>query len=354
MKRIVIIFVVLVVGLSIALAAKVRQNAAILSAPSGSSGIIEGTEVSVTARLAARIEKVNVEEGDPVKAGQVLVQLDCREQEAMLSAAEAGLAAAKSRALASTSQIDVAKGSASAALAGASATKAQREALEEARKLNDKTLDRIRKLKASGVTTDVELDRYESQQRQLQEQSLALESQIRAAQDQAGAATAQAQAARSTSDAARVAIEAAAADLARAKVAVGECELLSPLDGLVQTRAFEPGELALPGTRILTIVRLDPVEAVFFVPNRELAAAVAGGRVTVRADAYPEQVFAGVMRRVAAQAEFTPRNVQTREDRDRLVYAVTAELPNASGRLRPGMPVEVTIDGSEGGAGRAP
>ncbi|MBK6846441.1 MAG: HlyD family efflux transporter periplasmic adaptor subunit [Proteobacteria bacterium] len=55
----------------------------------------------------------------------------------------------------------------------------------------------------------------------------------------------------------------------------------------MQTRAFEPGELALPGSRILTIVRLDPVEAVFFVPNRELAAAVAGGRVTVRADAYP-------------------------------------------------------------------
>lgn len=346
MKRIVIIFVVLVVGLSIALAAKVRQNAAILSAPSGSSGIIEGTEVSVTARLAARIEKVNVEEGDPVKAGQVLVQLDCREQEAMLSAAEAGLAAAKSRALASTSQIDVAKGSASAALAGASATKAQREALEEARKLNDKTLDRIRKLKASGVTTDVELDRYESQQRQLQEQSLALESQIRAAQDQAGAATAQAQAARSTSDAARVAIEAAAADLARAKVAVGECELLSPIDGYVLTRAFEPGEVVMPGSRVLTVVKLDPAETIFYLPNAELARAQVGGRVTLTADAYPGKTFSGTIASIAAKAEFTPRNIQTREDRDRLVYPVRVRVPNASAELRPGMPVEVTIDGT--------
>ncbi|MCK6550557.1 efflux RND transporter periplasmic adaptor subunit [Myxococcota bacterium] len=346
MKRIVVIFVVLILGLSVALAAKVRQNDAIHGAPSGSSGIIEGTEVAVTARLGARIEKVNVDEGDAVKAGQVLVELDCREQEAVLAAAEAGLAAAKSRSIASTSQIDAAKGSASAALAGASATKAQREALEANRKLNERTLERIRKLKASGVTTDIELDRYESQQRQLEEQALALESQMRAAQDQAGAATAQTQAARAQSDAARVAIEAAAADLARAKVAVGECQLVSPIDGYVLTRAFEPGEVVMPGSRVLTVVKLDPAETIFYLPNAELARATVGAKVTINADAYPGKTFPGTIASIAAKAEFTPRNIQTREDRDRLVYAVRVRIPNSTAELRPGMPVEVTIDGT--------
>jgi HlyD family secretion protein len=99
----------------------------------------------------------------------------------------------------------------------------------------------------------------------------------------------------------------------------------------------------MPGTKILTLVRIDRVEATFYVPNRELASVSAGKGVTAIADAYPDRTFNGTISRVASQAEFTPRNVQTREDRDRLVYAVTAVFDNPSNELRPGMPVEVTV-----------
>ena len=64
------------------------------------------------------------------------------------------------------------------------------------------------------------------------------------------------------------------------------------------------------------------------------------------ADAYPGETFAGTIRHVSTKAEFTPKNVQTREDRDRLVYGVEVVIPNPDGKLRPGMPAEVSIDGT--------
>ena len=72
----------------------------------------------------------------------------------------------------------------------------------------------------------------------------------------------------------------------------------------------------------------------------------------LRVDAFGDRVFTGTVRRIAAEAEFTPRNVQTREDRDRLVYAVEIEVANPEGDLRAGMPGQVTIPGT--GRGAAP
>jgi HlyD family secretion protein len=84
-----------------------------------------------------------------------------------------------------------------------------------------------------------------------------------------------------------------------------------------------------------------------YVPNAELSAAAPGRQVVAVADAWPGKTFEGAIRRVSASAEFTPRNVQTREDRDRLVYAVDVVIPNPDGLLRPGMPVEISIPGTE-------
>jgi HlyD family secretion protein len=144
-------------------------------------------------------------------------------------------------------------------------------------------------------------------------------------------------------------VTAAQAEVERARTLVDECRLASPMDGVVQTRALEPGEAVLPGARVLTVVRLDEVETTFYIPNRELAAAAPGKTVTLVADAYPGQRFAGHIDSVSAEAEYTSRNVQTREDRDRLVYAVRVKIKNPQGKLRPGMPVEVSIDGTGGG-----
>jgi HlyD family secretion protein len=114
----------------------------------------------------------------------------------------------------------------------------------------------------------------------------------------------------------------------------------------VLARSHEPGEVVLPGARILTIVDLSSLRTTFFLPNAQLADAAPGKKVEVIADAHPGRVFAGTILSVASKAEFTPRNIQTREDRDRLVYAVRVSVPNPDRALLPGMPVEVRIPGT--------
>ncbi|MEZ4465208.1 MAG: efflux RND transporter periplasmic adaptor subunit [bacterium] len=106
--------------------------------------------------------------------------------------------------------------------------------------------------------------------------------------------------------------------------------------------------MARPGFPLLVLLDLRRVTATFYLPNAELGAARAGAPVEVTADAWPDRRFTGTVAQVGLAAEFTPRNVQTREDRDRLVYPVEVTLENPDGALRPGMPVEVALLGTGG------
>ena len=343
MKRIVIVFAILIATFSILLGIKVRQMNAEQLKPAGGSAVIEGTEADVTSRLTARIESIAVEEGDAVKAGDVLVKLDCSEPNALLQAASARLAAAEHQATAARAQVDAALGSANAAAAGINAAGAQRQALQSTQAVTDRQVKRIDRLATEGGATESDLERATAQADQLAKQVDALESQLSAARGQARAARAAAEAAKAQAEAAVNAISAAQAEVLRAQSLVDECAIEAPINGYVETRAFEPKEVVLPGSKILSLVRLDLVEATFYLPNRDLAAAKRGTAVTAIADAHPGKVFDGKIERVAAQAEFTPRNVQTRDDRDRLVYAVTAVFENPEAELRPGMPVEISV-----------
>lgn len=347
MKRVLVVFLVLVVGLSIGLFIKVRQNTQALFGPTRGSGVIEGLEAGVGARFAARILEVRAMEGDEVEKGQPLVLLDCREQNALLAAARARMESAEKGAAAAKAQVQAALGTARAAEVNVDASDAQRLALSETREVTSRQAERITKLQGEGGATAMELDRATTQVRELGEQLRALDARTSAAKGQAAAANAQADAAREQAEAALAAIGAARADVERAQALVDECTLVAPISGVIETRAFEPGEVALPGTRLLTIVSIADVEATFFVPNRELGVAVVGREITASADTYDAETFRGRIIAVSPKAEFTPRNVQTREDRDRLVYAVKVRFANEGKKLRPGMPVEVTIPGTE-------
>lgn len=347
MRRILGIFAVLVVALSIGLYLKIRETRASVLGPSGGSGIVEGEEVDVVARIPARILEVRAEEGDAVEKGAPLVILDCREQDALLTAAQARRDATAQQAQAAQAQVQAALGTADAAKAQVGAAGAQKKALETTQGVTTRQLSRLEQLKGEGGTTEMELDRVGGQRQQLQDQLTALDAQVRAAKGQAQAARGQAEAARAQAQAALVAVTAAEADVARAETLVQECTLRAPIAGYVLTRAFEPGEVALPGTKVLSLVNIDKVESAFFIPNAELAEAKVGRKVTFVADAYPQRTFEGQITSVSQKAEFTPRNVQTRQDRDRLVYRVRVVAKNDDGALRPGMPVQISIPGTE-------
>jgi HlyD family secretion protein len=163
--------------------------------------------------------------------------------------------------------------------------------------------------------------------------------------EQARAAGGQAQAATAQAEAAEMAVRVAETALERARVQVGECELRAPRDAEVEDVLYEEGELVGPGVVVVKLVDLREAKATFYLPNAEVGAVAPGLGATVVADALPGKTFAGTVRTVSLEAEFTPRNIQTRTDRDRLVYPVQVAIPNPGLLLRAGMPVQVTLAG---------
>lgn len=361
MKRVVPLVVVLVAALSALLYWRLRVQRLDTERASGGSATVEGTRLDVVARIPGRIQVMHVAAGDNVKAGQVLAELECAEQRAVLAQAEAGLEAVRIGLEASQLGAMLAnegvKGAASqlwVAKATTESAKAQKEALVVQQGAAERTIKRVQEVHGVGAVSDQTLDQSETQLAGLSHQLSALDANLESARARVAAASSQREAALIQTKLATAEIrgneqkyKAAEATRDQAAIAAGECTLRAPRDGYVQERNYEPGEVVLPGSRLLTLVDMHEVEATFYLPNAELRAAKPGAEVEVRADTYGSQVFKGKISRVSAEAEFTPRNVQTRSDRDRLVYAVVVAIPNPDAMLRPGMPVEITIAGTE-------
>ncbi len=311
--------------------------------PTSGSGTIEGTEVHVMSKIAGRVLEVSFQEGRKVHKGDVLVRLDCADYQAVLDQAKAQLQVAEAAARAAEL---AAKGTAKQvglAASAVAAAKAQRKAAVVEKQLVDRTAQRLKKVRSAGAVSDQSLDQATGKLEGLSYRVAALEAQIKAARYRTAAARAAKKAALERFRAAAGQVEVAKAAVRRAKLTVAECTIRSPVDGYVEVRGVEPGEVVMPATRLAVIVDISEVTAKFYVPNRELGAVAVGKQVAVRADAYPDKRFSGRIDWVSKDAEFTPRNVQTRKDRDRLVYAVEVRIANSEGLLRPGMPVEVTV-----------
>jgi HlyD family secretion protein len=346
MKRALLLIGVLVAALVVALVLRVRHLNAADHGPAGGSGVIEGVDVNVTSRVAARITKVNVREGDAVKRGDVLVELDCIDQQAALVEAKAQLAAARSSLRAAQSNASSVAQNASGASQSVRAARAGVDVLKAQAELARVDLERTEALVARGSLAPSALDDARSKHLALVNQVAEQNAVASANTDQAGALRASGTGALSQAAAADSNVTAAQAAATRAQISVTECTLLAPRDAMVVTRNLEPGEPVEPGTNVLALTDVTEARTRFYLPNVELAAAAPGRKARVVADAYPGQTFEGTIFYVSPRAEFTPRNVQTREDRERLVYAVEVRIPNADLRLRSGMPVAVAIEGS--------
>lgn len=346
MKKALITILVLTAALSVALAIRIAELRSAAHGPAGGTGVIEGVDLVVASRLAGSIQAVEVREGDRVRAGQVLVRLDCSVPAADLAEAKARLAAAQAAFEASKARAKVAAETASAAGADTSTARAQLAILDTESKHAARQLVRENALLAQGIATLTAVDDARLRSDTLAHRLAAQRAAIVAARQHAEALEAARVAAEAEASAAEDAIGADTATVAAARTHVGDCTLVAPRDAVVATRDMEPGEAVEPGSVILTLTDLRDARTRFYLPNAELAAAAPGRKVTVLADAYPGKRFHGTIIYVSPRAEFTPRNVQTREDRERLVYAVDVRIPNRGMRLREGMPVEVTIDGS--------
>lgn len=288
MRRVIVILIVLVVGMGALIGGRLLRQRRALAGPSGGSGEIEGTTVDLSSRVGARILELRAREGQAVKQGDLLVSLDCADPEALLAEAAARLAAARAQAGAADTQRGVAE--------------------RQARRLER-------------LPDDV----------------------AAASVDQSASG---AQGAARQAEAARAQVRAAAAAVERARLLVGECVVRAPRAAEIALLPREAGEFVPPGQVLVRLVDLSVPIATFYLPNAEVGAVKPGARAIVVADAFPGESFEGTVRTVALEAEFTPRNIQTRSDRDRLVYPVEVAVVNRDGKLRAGMPVQVTLPGT--------
>ncbi len=126
---------------------------------------------------------------------------------------------------------------------------------------------------------------------------------------------------------------------------VGYLDIPSPLAGVVLTRSVELGEQVAPGSPLFSLVDLDRLYLKVYVPEPQIGRVALGQRAQVRVDSYPDRAFAATVTRIATAAEFTPKNVETKEERVKLVFAVELSLTeNPGGVLKPGMPADGRID----------
>lgn len=307
-------------GLAVLLTSILAAGCARGPVPDG-SGTIECTQVRLAAEVGGRLSELLIEEGQSIQASQVVARIDPVPYILKRDEATAALAQAQA-------QLDL-------MLAGSRDEDIQRarEQLREARaSATAATADvsRVEEVFAAGSATA----RQRDEARAAAERTTAL------------AAAAEQQLARILSGnrkeeirSAQAAVDLARARLAQAEKAVADCTVRSPLTGTVAAKSAEQGEVVAAGTALATVSRLDEVWLSVYIPETQLSHVRLGQPAWVCAEGNPQR-YAGTVTFVASEAEFTPRNAQTRDERAKLVYRVKITLPNPNGVFKPGMPAD--------------
>jgi HlyD family secretion protein len=302
------------------------------------SGQVEATEVRIAPEVGGRVLTLAVDEGSRVVAGAVVARLDTRDTELALQRARAERAQADAqlrlaRAGSRSEDIQHAAAQASASRADVQAAKAELEAAAA-------DLDRYEALLRASAGSRKQRDDAQARRDVAAGRLAAAQDRARATEQslarlKAGSRPQEIQAA-----AAR--LDAADAQIAILEKQVSDATVTSPVSGIVTEKLVDQGELVAPRTPMLVVTDLDHAWAEVFVDEPDVPRLRVGGRATVFTDAGGPGV-PGTVTFVSPKAEFTPRNVQTADERSRLVYRVKVSVDNRNGMLKQGMPVEAEI-----------
>ena len=275
------------------------------------SGTIEGTDVNVGTEVAGRVRARRVDEGARVAAGDTLVIIDDIDYQIQLRQALANLEASAAQlrlAEEGSRKEDIVQAEANFSIANAD-------------------YKRMKDLLASQSITQKQYDdaytRYVTAQQSLEKTTTGLRKDevatIRARRDQAEAQV----------------------DQLRKKIR--DCSLLAPTSGTITLKAVEPGEFVMVGANLLRLTYLDVVRLTIYVGEAELGNVRLGQKAAVTIDTEGGKSFEGTVVYISPVAEFTPKNVQTKEERTKLVFGVKIEVPNPQGILKPGMPADARL-----------
>jgi len=289
------------------------------------SGIIEVTQVDVAFEVSGRMIERSVDEGAMVDKGEPVGRLDDREYRLRVTRASASKEAADAR------YRMMMKGSREQEVGRALAA---REASDAALAMQTREYARISRLHAEGIVAQTERDRLEN-----------LVANARAAHDQAVQQLDQLREGFRTEEieGARAELQRAGADLDLAELDLARCQLFAPAAGRVLSKSREPGEMVQPGTPIVTLGDLSRPWVNVYVGERDLGKVRLGMAAQVTVDSFPDHPFNGKVTFIAERAEFTPKNIQTPDERVKLVYRVKVELETRDEALKPGMPADTVL-----------
>lgn len=301
------------------------------------SGQIEATEVQVAPEVGGRVIELPVMEGNRVKAGDVIARLDTRDTDLALQRAEAERQAADAqlRLLQAGSRAeDIEQSQSQAAAASGDVATAESELASA-----EADLQRFEQLLQNNSGSRKQRD--DAATRRDVARSRLASARAREAAAKQGTARLTAGARREEIDAARARVAGAEAQIAVLQKNKSDATVLAPIDGIVSERLLDPGEMVAPRAAIVVLTDLDHAWAEVFVDEPQIPRLKLGQPATVFTDAGTS--VSGTVSFISSKAEFTPRNVQTAEDRSKLVYRVKVAVDNRDGMLKQGMPVEAEI-----------
>ncbi len=341
------------------------------------SGNIEVTDAEVSFKIAGRVETRQVDEGEFVHQGDAVAELDRSDllhelamRQAELRAAQAALAeleagsrpeeiaeaaAALDKAQAYLTELETGARPQEIAVADASVARAQADLANVEANFN-----RVQDLYTRQMAAQQEYDSarasYDAALARLREATeqlkLVKEGPRQEQIAQARAALAQAQERynlvregprQETIEQSRARVAEADANLGLTETRLSYTTLVAPLSGVVLSKNVEPGEYVAPGTPVVTVGDLEHVWLRAYVSETDLGRVKVGQRVRVTTDTYPGKIYDGRVSFIASQAEFTPKNVQTEQERVKLVFRIKVDLPNPDMELKPGMPADAEI-----------
>ena len=352
------------------------------------SGTIEATKVDVSFQIGGRVSEVIAIEGQPVRQGDTLARLDSTELKSHVRQISASIDAVNSQIRQQETNVDYRRGIVESQIAQArSETEASRMNLTKTR--NGSRPEEIRMAESAVTQAQADLDRrksdferastlvakdliskqdYDAAQsayRMAQttlasaQDRLALaregsrpedigEAEARLKSTQAGAAVAEA--GRKSVDVEVQALDALharvrelQAQLDAAKTQLTYTEIHAPLNGVVLTKNVESGEVINPATPVVTLADVDALWMNLYIPESQTGLVKLGMPVRVHVDSFPGEMFNGKITLVSSESEFTPKTIQTPEERIKLVYRVKVSLENTGQRLKPGMPADADI-----------
>ena len=302
------------------------------------SGHVEADDVQVAAEVGGRILTLKVAEGDRVAAGGVIAIIDTRDTELALARlrADRAQADAQLRLLLAGSRVeDVRQAEAQAEAASADVAAA------EAELANAQTdLERYESLLRANAGSQKARDDAKVRRDVAAQRVTAAKERARAARE--GTSRMKSGARREEIEAARARLAAVDAQIATSEKALRDATVVAPVGGVITEKLVNVGELVAPRTPLVVVTDLDHAWGEVFVDEPLVPRLTLGESATLFTDAGGPGV-PGTVTFISPRAEFTPRNVQTAEERSRLVYRVKVSADNRNGTFKPGMPVEAEL-----------